>query len=106
LTLQSVILAKALLPFNLSAVRYVRIVTYTHALLTCYQVADKFPDVDNYSGRWPVMDLMKLRLKNTSSKHRKLAQKVVAGKSDDPIVSKKARKSKVQTFRYSLLTCC
>jgi hypothetical protein len=41
---------------------------------------EKFPDVDNYSGRWPVTDLMKMHLKNTSTKHRCAVQKVAAGK--------------------------
>lgn len=44
------------------------------------QAADKFPDVNGYCNRWPVTDLIKMRLKNTSSKHRKLLEKMTAGK--------------------------
>ena len=57
------------------------------------QAADKFPDIENYSGRWPVTDIMKLRLKSTSSQHRKVTRKVVVGKSDSKELSRK--KSKV-----------
>jgi hypothetical protein len=49
-------------------------------LFTGVQTADKFPDVDGYCGHWPVTDLIKMHLKNTSSKHRKLLEKMTAGK--------------------------
>jgi hypothetical protein len=51
------------------------------------QAAKKFPDVDQYHGRWPVADLIKMHLKNTSSKYRKRVQKMAAGKSVDAGVS-------------------
>jgi hypothetical protein len=57
------------------------------------QAADKFPDIDNYSGHWPVTDIIKFRLKSTSSQHRKVARKVVVGKSGNKESGKK--KSKV-----------
>jgi hypothetical protein len=74
-------------------------------LLTSPQAADKFPDVDNYHGRWPVTDLIKMRLKNTSSKHRKLMQKMAAGRfvgGDTSTRKKKAAhiKLKVQHSVY------
>lgn len=63
------------------------------------QTADKFPDVDGYCGRWPVTDLIKMRLKNTSSKHRKLLERMAAGKIGGQdmgvrLKSKKPKKSK------------
>ena len=60
------------------------------------QAADKFPDVDNYRGRWPVIDLIKLRLKNTSSKYRKQTHKIVTGRfiAGDTSVKLKAKKVK------------
>jgi hypothetical protein len=55
------------------------------------QAAKKFPDVDQYHGRWPVADLIKMHLKNTSSKYRKRVQKMAAGKSVDAGVSIKPK---------------
>ena len=64
---------------------------------TTTQAADKFPDVDNYRGRWPVVDLIKLRLKNMSSKYRKqTSYKIALGKpvAGDTSVKLKAKKVK------------
>jgi hypothetical protein len=78
----------------------------SHFIAGSFQAADKFPEVDNYSCRWPVTDLMKMHLKNTSSKHRKLEYKVAAGRADSAKPTKKlqsknksgGRKVKVRDF--------
>lgn len=82
------------------------VIPFSTFMFTGAQAADKFPDVDNYRNRWPVTDLIKMRLKNTSSRHRKLLQKMAAGKSGGKemgvrLKSKVAHKqSKVLTFTH------
>jgi hypothetical protein len=76
----------------------VRPVISASALFMSAQTADRFPDVNNYHDRWPVTDLIKMHLKNTSSKHRKHVQRMAAGKyagGDMGIKLKKAAHSKV-----------
>jgi hypothetical protein len=55
------------------------------------QAAKKFPDVDQYHGCWPVTDLIKMHLKNISSKYQKCMQKMAVGKSVDAGVSIKLK---------------
>jgi hypothetical protein len=63
-------------------------------LFTGVQVANKFPDVDDYCGHWPVTDLIKMRLKNTSSKHSKLLEKVVVEKVGGPVMGVRLKYSR------------
>lgn len=54
---------------------------YRYALgtnLTLYQAVEAFPRLNEYDGCWPVGDMILLRLKNTSAKHRR-AQREQAG---------------------------
>jgi hypothetical protein len=69
----------------------------SHIILTyAIQAANKFPDIDNYCGRWPVTDLIKLHLKNTSSKHRKLAVRVTAGNSEERNAKMKSKRRHIK----------
>ena len=69
------------------------------------QAAKKFRDVDQYHGHWPVTDLIKMHLKNTSSKYQKCMQKMAAGKSVDAGVSiklkgKRGKRLRTKSQRY------
>ena len=44
------------------------------------QASDEFPELANYVGCWPVMDLVKMRLKYTSVRSRRFEEKKAAGK--------------------------
>ena len=96
LTPQSATLGKASSRFELFVTRCVRFVIHYIGSYLQAQVADKFPDVDDYCGHWPVTDLMKMSLKATSSRHRKLLEKMTAGKisEQDMGVRLKSKKSK------------
>ncbi|KAF8588060.1 hypothetical protein K439DRAFT_1613813 [Ramaria rubella] len=48
--------------------------------IVCDAAMEDFPELASYSGSWPVMDLIKMRLKYTSVRARRKEEKMVLGK--------------------------
>ncbi|KIK33353.1 hypothetical protein CY34DRAFT_99740, partial [Suillus luteus UH-Slu-Lm8-n1] len=58
-----------------------------HALLKTVRdkAVDAFPDLENYSGYWPLNDMIMMRLKYTSGRARQKESKLGAGKTKTKI---------------------
>jgi hypothetical protein len=55
-------------------------VAAVHNLTIC-QAVDAFPDLENYSGYWPLNDMIMMRLKYTSGRARQKEAKMAVGKT-------------------------
>lgn len=53
--------------------------------LTICQAVNAFPDLENYSGYWPLNDMIMMRLKYTSGRARQKEAKLGAGKTKTKI---------------------
>lgn len=60
----------------------------------------KFKDLDKYQGCWPVMDLLRARLKASASKHRREQRMKDA---EDATVEAAKLKSKLKKAKRSIL---
>jgi hypothetical protein len=58
------------------------------------QVIESFPELRDYVDGWPVLDLIKMRLKYTSTRERRREEKMAAGRN----MKEGERSSKVRVF--------